>query len=942
MRAFAILCLVLWSAFAAAQSGPQGGVVGPGTGITGPGAGGGGGGNPPLGPNIPVGAGIGFSWHQAGLFVLPATSLNFSAPWTVSFGLKATSFLPTGNTMFISTNPDTTAGGTGFMLYNAVGAGFTFSGLIRPYNAPTNCTDPPVTCSRGTTLLDNVQHWVTWTFDGTNATLYIDNQLKDTFGPAQGYIPSSSVPWQLGIGGAGITLTDMRVRTVTASASDVASLYAYNSTGKTPSSGVWNTSLAAYWPMSASTIVGNTAQDVSGNHNDAKFDVTPPVVVVTAPVGGAVLTGSATLTATCTDDLFVTSVTLLVDGFPAAVVTTSPYTTSFDSTRLLDGSHTIGATCVDPSGNIGTAATVAVTSSNGRTGTDYYASQSTGNDANNGTSTGTPWQTTTKINAASFHAGDRLHMAGGDTWTCNTGTECLLIGGPGASGGIPANYDGWPSASFTVDNNFNIGNGTACAPLAGTTTGCWNLDLSGGTVTLGVLMSNVSGVTLTKGKVLGGSFQLGTFQAAFGVYLRPTGIVSMYNNTVTAMNVQDMSVGIFTVSGGVPPSSVGPTITNNWIHGSTSSTTMDAGILLQGSLSSQSSPGLIQGNLVENIGARTAGGFAGASGNPILISNGSTWYTDQMNVTRNSGVNNLLCGGPAGNWTFNGFNLTFKFNESYGMTWTTGCDGDGFDIDGGSQNILYEYNYAHGNKGQGFLTFMASANGAAWQNNTIRYGISENDDSGCPDTTCGAVELTAGVGSTGASWVYNLTVWNGINVNGTSRSSAMSIQTGCPGPGSYIANNLFASVMDHFGTVLHANLNSLSGGCANTLWKANAWYAATGTTLLWQRVGAAGNASNLSGWQTIVPGGDTGANTSNPNFVGTGGAGGTCYSSGIPGGPQPCPSPYSLNSGSPDRSAGIDLTQAPYSLTVGTSDYYAHSIPGTGPCYNIGAYGVCP
>lgn len=48
--------------------------------------------------------------------------------------------------------------------------------------------------------------------------------------------------------------------------------------------------------------------------------------------------------------------------------------------------------------------------------TTYYVSSSTGNDANNGTSSSTPWKTLSKVNATAFTSGDQILFKAGDTF----------------------------------------------------------------------------------------------------------------------------------------------------------------------------------------------------------------------------------------------------------------------------------------------------------------------------------------------------------------------------------------------------------------------------------------------------------------------------------------------------------------------------------------------
>src|SRR5678815_991081 len=61
--------------------------------------------------------------------------------------------------------------------------------------------------------------------------------------------------------------------------------------------------------------------------------------------------------------------------------------------------------------------------------TTYYVDCAAGNDANNGTSTSTPWRTLTKVNSLTFGPGDQILFKRGVTCT---GT--LSFHGSGASG----------------------------------------------------------------------------------------------------------------------------------------------------------------------------------------------------------------------------------------------------------------------------------------------------------------------------------------------------------------------------------------------------------------------------------------------------------------------------------------------------------------------------
>jgi hypothetical protein len=86
-------------------------------------------------------------------------------------------------------------------------------------------------------------------------------------------------------------------------------------------------------------------------------DTTPPSVFFAAPSDNATVSGSAVaLTATASDDVAVASVQFIVGGKNiGSAVTSPPYATVWDSTRLADGSYTLYAVARDTSGNYGTS-----------------------------------------------------------------------------------------------------------------------------------------------------------------------------------------------------------------------------------------------------------------------------------------------------------------------------------------------------------------------------------------------------------------------------------------------------------------------------------------------------------------------------------------------------------------------------------------------------------
>ena len=99
---------------------------------------------------------------------------------------------------------------------------------------------------------------------------------------------------------------------------------------------------------------------------EAPPDTTPPSVSLTAPGGGATLSGTANLVATASDASGIAGVQFLLDGSPLGSEDTSPpYGLAWDSTTVADGPHALAARARDGAGNTATSAEAAVAVANG-------------------------------------------------------------------------------------------------------------------------------------------------------------------------------------------------------------------------------------------------------------------------------------------------------------------------------------------------------------------------------------------------------------------------------------------------------------------------------------------------------------------------------------------------------------------------------------------------
>jgi chitodextrinase len=90
---------------------------------------------------------------------------------------------------------------------------------------------------------------------------------------------------------------------------------------------------------------------------------TPPTVSVTTPANGATTSGTVAISANASDSAGVSSVALAVDGSTKATLTTAPYSTSWNTATVANGTHTITATAKDAAGH-SASATVSVTVAN--------------------------------------------------------------------------------------------------------------------------------------------------------------------------------------------------------------------------------------------------------------------------------------------------------------------------------------------------------------------------------------------------------------------------------------------------------------------------------------------------------------------------------------------------------------------------------------------------
>jgi|GEM_PF-2417661 len=118
------------------------------------------------------------------------------------------------------------------------------------------------------------------------------------------------------------------------------------------------------------TTVNDTAPTTSDKWDLVALEILPilppsdsqaPSVSLTAPIPGATVTGTQTLSATASDNVGVTKVEFYDGATLLATDTATPYTYSWDSKTAANGQHVLTAKAYDAAGNVATSSTVTVT-----------------------------------------------------------------------------------------------------------------------------------------------------------------------------------------------------------------------------------------------------------------------------------------------------------------------------------------------------------------------------------------------------------------------------------------------------------------------------------------------------------------------------------------------------------------------------------------------------
>jgi hypothetical protein len=138
-----------------------------------------------------------------------------------------------------------------------------------------------------------------------------------------------------------------------------------------PYTTVWNTNTVANGSYTLKAIVsdaaGNTGTSSTISVTVANPDTTAPVVAMSAPAAGASVANTISVSATASDNVGVARVDFYYGSTLIASDTSAPYSVSWNTTSLANGSYALKAIATDSSNNQTTSSLITVTVANADT-----------------------------------------------------------------------------------------------------------------------------------------------------------------------------------------------------------------------------------------------------------------------------------------------------------------------------------------------------------------------------------------------------------------------------------------------------------------------------------------------------------------------------------------------------------------------------------------------
>ncbi|MFI1468370.1 right-handed parallel beta-helix repeat-containing protein [Streptomyces wuyuanensis] len=363
----------------------------------------------------------------------------------------------------------------------------------------------------------------------------------------------------------------------------------------------------------------------------------------------------------------------------------------------------------------------AAATARGKSGTTYYLDCLHGSDTSPGTSDDAPWRSLAKA-SRTYGPGDRLLLRRGRTCTgvlapTGSGTAARPISvdaygrgakprieGAGARAAVLLlDVEGWELRNLDISNT---GAPTTTDRRAGLLVRLTDHGVGRHYVVDGVDVHDVNGADFKDPDPSGGILFSVTGSAA------PTRFDDVRIADSTVRRVDRTGIGTSSTWGRRPEHPNGP------------GTSWEAITGLR-----------IQRNEVTDVG-----------GDGIVVQTAKGALVEHNHV---DGFNMRSAGYNAGVWAWNSDEVLYQYNEVTGGHGT--LDSMAYDIDGGNNRNVYQYNYSHDNEG-GFL-LVCNGSGMTSSGNRVRHNISVNDRNtmapyGVISVVCGATTDTQVHGNT--------------------------------------------------------------------------------------------------------------------------------------------------------------------------------------------------
>jgi len=374
--------------------------------------------------------------------------------------------------------------------------------------------------------------------------------------------------------------------------------------------------------------------------------------------------------------------------------------------------------------------------------TAYYVDSLSGNDASAGTAASTAWKSLGKLNATTFHPGDRILLKSGDSW----------------SGQL------WPKGSGDAEHPITVDkyNGDAFPVING-----------GGLEEDAVLLKNQEYWEIRNLEITNNG---STPAMRRGVDVLADNVGDLHHIYLQNLKVHNVNGSLNEkANGGIHYRSIGDSKSSRFIDLRIENNHIwhvdRSGIFGWSThwtrLKWYPSLGVvIRNNVLDDIGGD---GIVNVATDGAVVEHNVVSHASQRSQDWNVGI-----------WPWSADNTIIQYNEVYG---TRGQhDAEGFDSDWNSRNTIIQYNYSHDNDG-GFLLICNAGsqnpNDSAGNVGTIvRYNVSQNDHHR-------GIKLSGPVKNT---LIYNNTIYVGKGEN-----SDVVLHTDWTGWASdtYFYNNIF-------------------------------------------------------------------------------------------------------------------------------------------------------